>query len=495
MSDAISLLSVLGAVRSGGQAARGEAASGFAALFRGSGGDSETGGEAAAAPDAAALKDMYKMLTGLARKAAYLDQQGDDPAEVLEEVAALASDLAEALAEFDSDTGLGLMQVLEAGLQDQDGAGFTLSVAATEEAAGGVADEAEAPVDPAAAVQALQSAIATVTAALRSVSATAATAASVPVTAGADGEAEPELGPASQAPAPVMASERVTTSASQALRAAAVETVSAPAAVSETTTATAAVIGTAETAAAATAEETDGPLFFLPSRPVRSGDAGGPAAQALLSRIVAAAGAASEPTGNTPPLPAVAAVFSAGALTEVETRRSGPTEALITSEDIARALGREGRAGRDAAAATQARPAQAGAEQPRFAAALTDQVRSAEVSEGRTRIELSPRGLGSIEVDVTTAEDGTLKVVVRAENPVVLNSLRQERDLLAQALGGLDAGSLDLQSFSDSSGQEPQGDRSPSLTAIGDDDMAEAAVEAAAPQTAQIGAGRLDIVT
>ena len=240
----------------------------------------------------------------------------------------------------------------------------------------------------------------------------------------------------------------------------------------------------------------DATQVFLPALAGRSEDDGSLASRALLSRIVAAAGEASETAAGPSTATAMTGANLTAAPVEPETRRSGPIEPLITPEDIARAMAREAQPGRDqVAAAAQAQPGQTAADQSRFAAALADQVRSAEVGEGRTRIELSPRGLGTIEVDVTTRDDGTLQVVVRADNPAVLNSLRSERDLLAQALGGLQTGSLDLQSFSDGGGQAPQGERGAVMAAAGAEDAPEAAAEPAATQTATIGAGRLDIVT
>lgn len=490
MSDAISLFSALAGLKPAGQAARSVAVSGFETLFlqggTGSSGE-DAGAEAQAEAAGAALKDMYTALTGVARKAAYLGQAGDDAGKTLEEVAELSSDLAEALAEFDDKTGLGLVQMRKAGLPGQDGA-IAVPEATGETAPDAATETAEALADPAAAVQALQSAIATVAGALRGISATA----TMPSPTAAGLSVAPQVG------APVVAAE--TAPAAMAIPAAATMVTGDPAAADMATSAAAgsSPASAAETVAERAAETVAGPdaaRLFPPAEGARSDHGAGRAGKALLSQIVAAAGEASQSAAA--PQAGAAATFTAGGVAELETGRSGAAEALITPEDIARALARDGQAGRDPAiAATQTQAAQSGAEQPRFAAALADQIRSAEVSEGRTRIELTPRGLGQIEVDVTTRDDGTLQVVVRAENPAVLNSLREERELLAQVLGGLDAGSLDLQSFSDGGGQEPQSDRGPVLTGPGGEDTAGAAAAPAAPaQTATIGAGRLDIVT
>ncbi len=74
-----------------------------------------------------------------------------------------------------------------------------------------------------------------------------------------------------------------------------------------------------------------------------------------------------------------------------------------------------------------------------FAEALMTQVKSIEVSEGRTSVSLHPRGLGAIEVEVVGDKDATSKVIVRVENAGVLQALRDDRDLLAQTLGIADS--------------------------------------------------------
>lgn len=71
----------------------------------------------------------------------------------------------------------------------------------------------------------------------------------------------------------------------------------------------------------------------------------------------------------------------------------------------------------------------------RFAEAITAQIKSVVVTQERTHIALNPRGLGSIDIEISQSADSTLKVTIRAENPVVLQALRDERNLLAQAIG------------------------------------------------------------
>lgn len=129
-------------------------------------------------------------------------------------------------------------------------------------------------------------------------------------------------------------------------------------------------------------------------------------------------------------------------------------------------------------------------DRPRFAAALTAQIRAAE---GRTVIELSPRGLGQVEVDIRTETDGSVKVTIRADNLMVLNTLRDAREMLAQSIGVADGAVLDFQEGS--LGQE-QGRQGSALTqgVTGDDDGLATAVEPVA-QAEVIGGGQLDIMT
>lgn len=103
-------------------------------------------------------------------------------------------------------------------------------------------------------------------------------------------------------------------------------------------------------------------------------------------------------------------------------------------------------------AETQAKPA------PKpFADALISQVKAVEAKEGRTSVSLHPRGLGQIEIEVVTDKDSGTRVVVRVENPAVLQTLRDERQLLAQGLGFTDAGSFEFQQgFSDDGARDQQ---------------------------------------
>ncbi len=81
-----------------------------------------------------------------------------------------------------------------------------------------------------------------------------------------------------------------------------------------------------------------------------------------------------------------------------------------------------------------------------FARNLAQQIRSAKFTDGQTRIALAPRGLGEIEIDMQPDEAGKLRIVLRAENPAVLQALRGDRDglLLALTESGADVRDADL---------------------------------------------------
>ena len=126
----------------------------------------------------------------------------------------------------------------------------------------------------------------------------------------------------------------------------------------------------------------------------------------------------------------------------------------------------------------------------RFAAALTAQI---QATEGRTLIELSPRGLGQVEVDIRTEADGTMKVTIRADNLMVLNTLRDAREMLAQSIGGADGAVLD---FQEGSPGQDQGRQGPALTqGVTGDDKGSATTTGPIAESEVIGGGQLDIMT
>ena len=127
----------------------------------------------------------------------------------------------------------------------------------------------------------------------------------------------------------------------------------------------------------------------------------------------------------------------------------------------------------------------------KFAAVLVNQVRAVDIQEGTTRIELSPRGLGSIEIEMRTNADGSLAVVVRAENDAVLSSLREERDLLAAIIGENASGSLDFQEYSQGQNDEQSGQNGTGLMSSSEEETA----DGPADETPIVNGPELNLVT
>lgn len=132
----------------------------------------------------------------------------------------------------------------------------------------------------------------------------------------------------------------------------------------------------------------------------------------------------------------------------------------------------------------------------RLASQLVGQIQTANLGEGRTRVDLTPRGLGAVSIDLSTQTDGAVSVVVRVENPTVLSALRDARDMLEIVLGVSDGGSLDFQDF----GQQRDRQSDYQVAATGAQLLAETEDDAgtSATDTRQgdlTGSGRLNLVT
>ena len=130
-----------------------------------------------------------------------------------------------------------------------------------------------------------------------------------------------------------------------------------------------------------------------------------------------------------------------------------------------------------------------------FAANLAGQIRGTRLAEGTTRIELAPRGLGGIEIDLATDDNGGLKVTIRAENPGVLGALRDNREALLAVLrdGGTtvpDTG-LGFESFGGGGRQERSEPKDPELMAS----IAEEETVPAQSVPERLAEGRIDIIT
>lgn len=86
-----------------------------------------------------------------------------------------------------------------------------------------------------------------------------------------------------------------------------------------------------------------------------------------------------------------------------------------------------------------------------FARNIAAQVRGTVFEEGKTRVELTPRGLGDIEVEVARDDSGKLRVVLRAENAAVLTAFRNDREMILGMLResgvAVDEGEVAFESF------------------------------------------------
>ncbi|MCU4654343.1 flagellar hook-length control protein FliK [Roseibacterium sp. SDUM158016] len=119
-------------------------------------------------------------------------------------------------------------------------------------------------------------------------------------------------------------------------------------------------------------------------------------------------------------------------------------------EMMVASLGRAAPSGTEAAL-QNSRPSIDMPPSPALVRHVADQISGARFTEGNTRIELTPRGLGDIEIDMRHDEAGKLRIVLKAENPAVLNAFRHDRDALLDALrdGGAatDGADLSFESF------------------------------------------------
>lgn len=128
----------------------------------------------------------------------------------------------------------------------------------------------------------------------------------------------------------------------------------------------------------------------------------------------------------------------------------------------------------------------------KFSDALMTQIKRVHLAEGQTRVALQPRGLGEIDIDIQSDDDGITRVVVRVENPAVLNALHDTKPELARALGLAEGSTLDFQEqFSRNNRQSAQ-DPARSLASSED---ATADLELTDERQVVLGSGALDLVT
>jgi hypothetical protein len=121
---------------------------------------------------------------------------------------------------------------------------------------------------------------------------------------------------------------------------------------------------------------------------------------------------------------------------------------------------------------------------------------------GETVIHLKPHGMGLIEVSIQQARDGGLDIVLRIQNPMVLEAMQAERQAVAQAIGGQGSaasGSLTMDLFQSGSGQRgAQGDGSGATSRSGSLPTTEESLDTAADQAVTrqiIQSDRVNIIT
>ena len=132
---------------------------------------------------------------------------------------------------------------------------------------------------------------------------------------------------------------------------------------------------------------------------------------------------------------------------------------------------------------------------------VSRQLRLPAGGEARTQITLRPDGLGTVEIDLTTDPSGRLSVLLRVENPAVLQALRADRDLLLTSLDqtGRDLGGaqLDFEGFGTGSEPRSDGDGRRSGPYQAGRDAGEMTALPAGPtaRAPLIGGGRIDLFT
>ncbi len=155
-----------------------------------------------------------------------------------------------------------------------------------------------------------------------------------------------------------------------------------------------------------------------------------------------------------------------------------------------------------AAVAEVSVPAQASQPSPAqgLARNLAGQIRGVSFAEGTTKIELTPQGLGKMEIEISADEAGKLRVVLRAENPAVLNAMRSDREMLAGLLrdGGASVGeeAMSFEDFGQQGQAAQQGQQAGANSRLVLEDEAEPEIDIAPVAQPAIAAdGRLNVLT
>jgi flagellar hook-length control protein FliK len=134
-----------------------------------------------------------------------------------------------------------------------------------------------------------------------------------------------------------------------------------------------------------------------------------------------------------------------------------------------------------------------------FAASLVGQIQGRQIGEGTTRIELAPRGLGGIEIDLAQDDLGALRVTIRAENPAVLHALRDNREALLAMLRdsgvSVDSGSLGFDDMARGEGQSHRSQGNGEAVIMSAELEGDDPAQPQAAPAADLGPGRVDMTT
>lgn len=134
-----------------------------------------------------------------------------------------------------------------------------------------------------------------------------------------------------------------------------------------------------------------------------------------------------------------------------------------------------------------------------FAANLLGQIKGHQIGEGTTRIELAPRGLGSIEIDLVRSDNGEMKVTIRAENTSVMGALRDGRDALLLTLRdngvAMQSGALGFEDFDRGRGQQHQQQQTSATAQIAEETAPEPEADTTPHTDTMLRDGRIDIMT
>lgn len=159
----------------------------------------------------------------------------------------------------------------------------------------------------------------------------------------------------------------------------------------------------------------------LPARPVR--------AEASVPAV---------PQSRTQPVARAVPDFEAAV--RLASREAAPESGAAASE-VAEAPS-EKEAPREAEA--RSRPAPAAGFRSPLAANVASQLQGHDLRDGAVTIRLKPHGMGLIEVEIARNARGDNEVLLRVQNPMVLEALRGERQAMADILSGQGGLSMEL---------------------------------------------------